>query len=90
MERSRERFLWASVTKAESVRGPWSNPRAGTSGAGFGGSKRNGLPSLPVKVSVRGLNDSRPPKAIAVTISGLPMKFIVVALPSLRAGKLRL
>ena len=41
-------------------------------------------------VSVSGLNDSRPPSAKAVTISGLAMKFIVVGWPSLRRGKLRL
>ena len=50
----------------------------------------NGRPSVPVSVSVTGLNDSLPASAIAVTISGLPMKFMVVACPSLRAGKLRL
>ena len=40
--------------------------------------------------SVSGLNDSFPASASAVTISGLPMKFIVVGWPSLRRGKLRL
>ncbi len=42
------------------------------------------------KVSVSGLNDSRPASASAVTSSVLPMKFIVVGCPSLRLGKLRL
>ena len=64
--------------------------RAGTSGAAAGGSSLNGLPSAPVSVSVSGLNESRPASASAVTISGLAMKFIVVAWPSLRRGKLRL
>ena len=50
----------------------------------------NDVPSAPMRVSVSGLNDSRPARAIAVTSSGLPMKFIVVGWPSLRRGKLRL
>src|SRR5262245_59622681 len=62
----------------------------GTSGAAFGGVSLKGLPSAPVRVSVIGLNESRPARAHAVTISGLPMKFIVVGWPSLRRGKLRL
>ena len=37
-----------------------------------------------------GLNDSFPASANAVTISGLAMKFMVAACPSLRRGKLRL
>ena len=37
-----------------------------------------------------GLKDRLAAIAIAVTISGLPMKFIVVGAPSLRRGKLRL
>src|SRR6267154_2072556 len=69
---------------------PRSKSLAGTSGAGLGGSRRNALPSASVKVSVRGLKDSRLASAKAVTISGLPMKFIVVGEPSLRRGKLRL
>ena len=69
-------------------------PRAkflgGTSGAWRGGRRVNGLPSAPVRASVSGLNERRPARANAVTISGLPMKFIVVGWPSLRRGKLRL
>ena len=48
------------------------------------------FPSPSLKVSVSGLNERLPAIAIAVTISGLPMKFIVVGAPSLRRGKLRL
>src|SRR4030095_8625753 len=62
----------------------------GTSGACLGGVSLKGFPSAPVRVSVIGLNESRPARANAVTISGLPMKFIVVGWPSLRRGKLRL
>ena len=69
---------------------PRSKFLGGTSGAGFGGSRRNDLPAASVTLSVSGLNDSRPASAIAVTISGLAMKFIVVGWPSLRRGKLRL
>src|SRR5262245_60462405 len=69
---------------------PRSKSRGGTSGAVLGAANLNGLPSAPVSVSVRGLNDRRPARAKAVTISGLAMKFIVVRAPSLRAGKLRL
>jgi hypothetical protein len=69
---------------------PLSKSLAGTSGADLGGSSLKGLPSAPKIASVSGLNESLPPSAIAVTISGLPMKFIVVAWPSLRIGKLRL
>ena len=62
----------------------------GTSGAVFGGSSRNVLPSAPTRESVNGLNESLPTIDSAVTISGLPMKFIVVGSPSLRRGKFRL
>src|ERR1700730_17353874 len=69
---------------------PRSKSLAGTSGAGLGGSRRNGLPSAPVKVSGSGLTDNGFASAKAVTLSGLPMKFIVVGEPALRRGKLRL
>src|SRR5712692_10363960 len=69
---------------------PRSKFLAGTSGAVLGGDSLNVLPSAPVRESVRGLNDNLPATASAVTISGLPMKFIVVGWPSLRRGKLRL
>ncbi len=69
---------------------PRAKFRAGTSGAVLGGSSLKGLPSAPMIESVSGLKESLPASAIAVTISGLPMKFIVVACPSLRIGKLRL
>src|SRR5206468_4612139 len=69
---------------------PRSKFLGGTSGAVFGGDSLNVLPSTPVSESVSGLNDNLPDSAIAVTISGLPMKFIVVGWPSLRRGKLRL
>ncbi|MNC85778.1 hypothetical protein D3C83_13910 [compost metagenome] len=48
------------------------------------------LPSAPLSESVSGLNESLPAIASAVTISGLAMKFMVAAWPSLRAGKFRL
>ena len=41
-------------------------------------------------MSVIGLKDSLPPMASAVTISGLPMRFMVEGCPSFRAGKFRL
>ena len=69
---------------------PVSKLSAGTSGADFGGSSLNSLPAASVSASVMGLKDSLPAMASAVTISGLPMKFIVVGCPSLRRGKLRL
>lgn len=48
---------------------PGVKPLAGSSSAP-GGSKRKGWPSAPIKVSVIGLKDNLPEKAIAVTISG--------------------
>src|SRR4029450_4610431 len=69
---------------------PRSKFLAGTSGAVLGGDSLNVFPPAPVRGSVSGLNDSLPAIARAVTISGLPMKFIVVGWPSLRRGKLRL
>ena len=53
------------------------NPSFGTSGAGFGGSSLNFVPSAAVNSSFRGLNESLPPKASAIIISGLPIKFRV-------------
>ena len=49
----------------------------GTSGATAGGLSLKGLPSLPIKSSVSGLNVNDPARAKAVVISGLAMKFIV-------------
>src|SRR3979409_815633 len=69
---------------------PRSKLPGGTSRPGRGAASRNGAPALPINVSVKGLNDSRPATANAVTISGLAMKFIVVGWPSLRRGKFRL
>src|SRR5487761_2233719 len=68
----------------------FENPFVGTSGAFFGGSSVNSFPSDPFRVSFRGLNDSRPPRARATINSGLPIKAIVSLLPSLRPGKFRL
>ncbi len=69
---------------------PRSKFFAGTSGAVCGAASLNAVPSAPMSESASGLNDSLPARARAVTISGLPMKFIVVGWPSLRRGKLRL
>ena len=86
----RELDAAAVLGRRDVVGRPRSKSCAGTSGATLGGFSLNGLPSAPVSVSVSGLNESLPASASAVTISGLPMKFIVVGWPSLRAGKLRL
>jgi len=55
-----------------------------------GASNLNCLPSGVGSVSVRGLKDSEPPKARAVTISGEATKECVPGLASLRPVKLRL
>src|SRR5919202_4206534 len=62
-------------------------PSSGTSGAALGGSNLNFLPSFLVSSSTKGLNDNLPPRAKAITISGLAMKFIVSLLPSFLPGK---
>ena len=67
-----------------------SNPPRGTSSASPGGSSLNLEPSAASSSSASGLNERRPPRASATTSSGLPIKFIVFLLPSLRPGKLRL
>ena len=54
------------------------NPSLGTSGAGFGGSSLNFVPSAAVNSSFNGLKDNFPPNARAIIISGLPMKFKVL------------
>ena len=66
---------------------PDSKSLAGTSGAGLGGCSLNSFPSEAIKASVSGLKESRPAAANAVTISGLPIKFIVVGWPSFLLGK---
>ncbi len=63
------------------------NPSAGTSGAGFGGSSLNVVPSAAVNSSFIGLKESLPPKARAIIISGLPIKFRVFRWPSFLPGK---
>ena len=69
---------------------PGSKPVGGTSGASDGGWSMNSLPSASTSGSVSGLNDRLPPSPMATASSGLAMKFMVPALPSLRLGKLRL
>lgn len=68
---------------------PLANPAAGSS-CDVGGENLNGFPEEVVIVSVRGLNEREPPKAMAVTISGEARKFMVLGFPSLREAKLRL
>ena len=62
-------------------------PSSGTSGAGLGGSSLNFVPSAAVNSSFNGLKESFPPKAKAIIISGLPMKFRVFLRPSFLPGK---
>ena len=66
---------------------PAAKPVAGTSGAGCGGTRRTPRRLRPVRVSRAGSNDSLPARARAVTISGLAMKFFVVALAIVAHGK---
>jgi hypothetical protein len=66
---------------------PIANPAEGRS-CPDGGANLNGAPDGSVSVSVKGLNDSLPEKAIAVTTVGEARKFIVKRLPSLRDLKL--
>jgi len=74
------------ATKPDS---PGSKPRAGSCSP-TGGSSRTWSPVPLGRVSVRGLKSSVPASARATTTSGLVTKDRVLALPSLRLGKLRL
>src|SRR5688500_9276348 len=65
----------------------FANPFDVTSVANCGGSSLNFVPSFTSIISVRGLNDSFPARANAITISGLAMKFIVSLFPSFLPGK---
>ena len=67
---------------------PGSYPRGGSSFP-EGSENLNVFPSEPVKLSVKGLKESDPAKAIAVTISGEATKACVAGLASLRPVKLR-
>ncbi len=68
---------------------PFSKPLEGSSSP-EGGSSFTSSPLSFTKVSLNGLNESRPLIARAVIISGDPMKARVEALPSFRRAKLRL
>jgi len=68
---------------------PGSNPPWGRASP-IGGSSSTCSPASFVRVSVRGSKSSVPARASAMTVSGLVTKANVLALPSLRFGKLRL
>ena len=68
---------------------PVSNPFAGNSSP-TGASNLTNFPSSFGKKSLTGLYDKRPPNAIAVTISGDPIKARVAAFPSFLLAKFRL
>ena len=82
-----------TLTSSELLRGAMKipsgliKPSSGTSGAGLGGSSLNLVPSDAIRSSFSGLNESLPPKAKAIIISGLPIKLRVFLLPSFRPGK---
>jgi hypothetical protein len=85
----------ATLTLARSFGGRWkvscpgSYPFGGSS-LPEGCSNVNGLPSEPIRLSFKGLNDKVPAKANAVTISGEATNAWVAGLASLRPVKFRL
>ena len=78
-----------SAGGAWKVSSPGSKPPSGRASP-TGGSRRTSSPASLVSVSVRGSKSSVPASASAMTVSGLVTKASVLALPSLRFGKLRL
>ena len=78
-----------SAGGAWKVSSPGSKPASGSAWP-TGGSRRTSSPASLVSVSVRGSKSSVPASASAMTVSGLVTKLSVLALPSLRFGKLRL
>ena len=67
----------------------FTKPLVGTSGAVSGAFSLNVYPSDAVRESSNGLKERFPPRAKAITNSGLAMKFIVSLFPSFLPGKFR-